>query len=92
VSPASSSTTSATGGVATRKVSAEPPELVAADGDAWHEWLGRHHETSTGVCLVLASKSTTDPTSLTYDVALDEALCHGWIDGQVGRRDEETFR
>jgi uncharacterized protein YdeI (YjbR/CyaY-like superfamily) len=92
VSPASSSSTSTTSGVAAPKVPAELPELVAADGDAWHEWLGRHHETSTGVWLVLAKKGTTDPTSLTYDAALDEALCHGWIDGQVGRRDEGTFR
>jgi uncharacterized protein YdeI (YjbR/CyaY-like superfamily) len=41
---------------------------------------------------VLAKKGTTEPTSLTYDDALEEALCHGWIDGQVGRRDERTYR
>ena len=29
---------------------------------------------------------------LTYDQALEEALCHGWIDGQVRRRDERTYR
>ena len=29
---------------------------------------------------------------LTYDQALDEALCFGWIDGQVGRRDEGSYR
>ena len=32
------------------------------------------------------------PTTLTYDEALDEALCHGWIDGQVSRRDEASYR
>ena len=68
------------------------PELVLADGDAWRGWLGTHHETSAGVWLVLAKKGTTDPTNLSYDVALDEALCQGWIDGQVGRRDESTYR
>ena len=30
------------------------------------------------------------PTTLTYAEALDEALCHGWIDGQARRRDELT--
>jgi uncharacterized protein YdeI (YjbR/CyaY-like superfamily) len=30
-------------------------------------------------------------TSLTYQEALVEALCHGWIDGQGGRRDELTY-
>jgi uncharacterized protein YdeI (YjbR/CyaY-like superfamily) len=44
------------------------------------------------VWLVLAKKGTTEPTSLTYGQALEEALCHGWIDGQIGRRDERTFR
>jgi uncharacterized protein YdeI (YjbR/CyaY-like superfamily) len=29
---------------------------------------------------------------LTYDQALEEALCHGWIDGQLAKRDERTFR
>ncbi|MFF0311877.1 YdeI family protein [Streptosporangium sp. NPDC004379] len=41
--------------------------------------------------LVLAKRNTTRPTSLTYDQALDEALCHGWIDGRLRRRDEITF-
>jgi uncharacterized protein YdeI (YjbR/CyaY-like superfamily) len=42
--------------------------------------------------LVLAKKGTDRPTSLSYDQALEEALCHGWIDGQVGRRDAATYR
>ena len=41
--------------------------------------------------LVLAKKGTTSPTSLTYDQALEEAICFGWIDGQVRRRDEQTY-
>ena len=72
--------------------STELPDLIVADGDAWQEWLGEHHETSSGVWLVLAKKNTTGPTILTYNLALDEALCYGWIDGQVGRRDESTYR
>lgn len=42
--------------------------------------------------LVLAKKGTTQPTTLSYDEALEEAICFGWIDGQVGRRDDATFR
>jgi uncharacterized protein YdeI (YjbR/CyaY-like superfamily) len=41
--------------------------------------------------LVLAKKDTTSPTSLTYGQALEEAICFGWIDGQVRRRDERTY-
>jgi uncharacterized protein YdeI (YjbR/CyaY-like superfamily) len=70
----------------------ELPELVVADATAWRAWLGEHAADPTGVWLVLAKKGTTSPTSLTYDQALDEALCHGWIDGQVGRRDDATYR
>lgn len=68
------------------------PELTVADAAGWREWLAQHHESQTGVWLVLAKKDTTRPTSLSYAQALDEALCHGWIDGQVGRRDETTYR
>ena len=53
---------------------------------------GRPPRGSSGVWLVLAKKGTDQPTSLTYDQALDEALCHGWIDGQVRRRDDATYR
>jgi uncharacterized protein YdeI (YjbR/CyaY-like superfamily) len=67
-------------------------ELSVADATAWRAWLGRHHDDSAGVWLVLAKKGIVDPTSLTYDQALDEALCHGWIDGQVRRLDEHTYR
>jgi uncharacterized protein YdeI (YjbR/CyaY-like superfamily) len=70
----------------------EPPPLLVPDVGAWRAWLAEHHETSAGVWLTLAKKGTTEPTRLTYDEALDEALCHGWIDGQVRRLDERTYR
>jgi uncharacterized protein YdeI (YjbR/CyaY-like superfamily) len=67
-------------------------ELLVTDAAAWRAWLGEHHDDDVGVELVLAKKGTTEPTTLSYEEALDEALCHGWIDGQVRRRDERTFR
>jgi uncharacterized protein YdeI (YjbR/CyaY-like superfamily) len=73
-------------------MSGESPELIVADAAAWRAWLGAHHDESPGVWLVLAKKGTTEPTSLSYDQALEEALCHGWIDGQARRRDEATYR
>ena len=76
----------------TARVANALSELLVADADAWREWLREHHGDEVGVELVLAKKGTTEPTSLTYEQALDEALCHGWIDGQVRRRDERTFR
>jgi uncharacterized protein YdeI (YjbR/CyaY-like superfamily) len=67
------------------------PQLLLVDGAAWRGWLGEHHESSGGVWLRLAKKGTLEPTGLTYDDALEEALCHGWIDGQVRRFDEGTY-
>jgi uncharacterized protein YdeI (YjbR/CyaY-like superfamily) len=68
------------------------PELVVADAGAWQAWLSDQHAASQGVWLVLAKKGTTDPTTLSYNEALEEAICFGWIDGQLGRRDSATFR
>jgi uncharacterized protein YdeI (YjbR/CyaY-like superfamily) len=71
---------------------AELPELAVADAGAWRAWLGRHHETSPGVWLLLAKKGAESPTSLRYQDALEEALCHGWIDGQTRSGDELSYR
>jgi len=68
------------------------PELLVVDASEWRRWLRAHHADSLGVWLVLAKKGTTDPTAVSYDEALDEAICFGWIDGQLGRRDTSTFR
>lgn len=73
-------------------VAAELPELIVTDQVAWREWLSEHGASSTGVWLVLARKGASTPTTLTYDQALDEALCHGWVDGQLSGRDSDTFR
>ncbi len=70
----------------------ELPELTVKDAAEWRQWLDEHHTDVPGVWLVLAKKGTTIPTSLSYDQALDEALCHGWIDGQTKRLDERVYR
>jgi uncharacterized protein YdeI (YjbR/CyaY-like superfamily) len=67
------------------------PELTVGDTSEWRKWLGKHHADSSGVRLVLSKKGATEPTSLTYAQALDEALAYGWIDGQGNRRDDATY-
>jgi uncharacterized protein YdeI (YjbR/CyaY-like superfamily) len=67
----------------------ELPSLTVADSAAWRAWLAEHDD-APGVWLTLAKKGATDPTSLTYDQALEEALCHGWIDGQARSGDERS--
>ncbi len=72
-------------------MAAELPELVVADAAGWRVWLRANHACSQGVWLRLAKKGTSGPTSLSYGEALAEALCQGWIDGQLRRFDEGTY-
>jgi uncharacterized protein YdeI (YjbR/CyaY-like superfamily) len=72
-------------------MAADPPQLIVRDAAAWRTWLAENVDEQAGVWLVLAKKGTTDPTRLSYAAALEEALCHGWIDGQARRRDEGTY-
>src|SRR5262245_45646447 len=69
----------------------DAPTLSVADAAAFRAWLDANHDGSDGFWLVLAKKGTTDPTSLMYAEALEEALCQGWIDGQRRSRDATTF-
>jgi uncharacterized protein YdeI (YjbR/CyaY-like superfamily) len=68
----------------------ELEELLVPDAAAWREWLESNHSDSPGVWLVLYKKGGT-VTELDYDAALDEALCYGWIDGQVRKRDDGSY-
>ncbi|MCR6492886.1 YdeI family protein [Cellulomonas sp. P24] len=65
------------------------PGLLLPDVAAWREWLVEHHPTAPGVWLVLTKKGGA-ATLLTYEGALLEALCVGWIDGQGRARDDAT--
>ncbi|KAI1098440.1 bacteriocin-protection, YdeI or OmpD-associated-domain-containing protein [Jackrogersella minutella] len=69
----------------------ELSSLIITDAVAWSGWLFRNGSTSKGVWLTLAKKGATVPTSLTYAQALDEALCHGWIDGQVRKGGDTSY-
>jgi uncharacterized protein YdeI (YjbR/CyaY-like superfamily) len=61
---------------------AELDELIVADAAALREWLLAHHAASAGVWLALGRKGGS-VTTLTWQQAVDEALCFGWIDGQA---------
>lgn len=62
------------------------PELLVPDAAAWRAWLEGNPAARTGVWLVLHKKGG-EVTELTYDQAVEEALCFGWIDGQTRSRD-----
>ena len=55
--------------------------------EAWRAWLETHHATSQGVWLVFAKKHTGLP-SPSYEEAVQEALCFGWIDSLMRSIDD----
>jgi len=54
----------------------------------WRKWLQRYHQDKKEIWLILNKKHVSEP-GITYDVALEEALCFGWIDGILKRIDGE---
>ena len=65
----------------------ELPVVPFATQAEWHTWLEEHPD-ADGVLLKLAKKGSGIP-SITYAEAVEVALCHGWIDGQMRRLDEQ---
>jgi uncharacterized protein YdeI (YjbR/CyaY-like superfamily) len=66
------------------------PTLPFATKKKWADWLARQHDKSVGVWLKLAKKDSSIP-SVTYDEALEAALCYGWIDGQKKGFDDKYW-
>ncbi len=66
------------------------PVMAFESTEAWDAWLATHHAGSPGLWLKIAKKGSAG-TSISYSEALDVALCHGWIDGQKGRHDDDYW-
>lgn len=61
--------------------------VIFTTRSAWRNWLRRHHSIEKESWLVLYKKHVR-PATLTYEDAVEEALCFGWIDGQLRRIDD----
>ena len=72
------------------KVLKEKPIVSFSTAQEWHTWLTKNHASSSGVRLQIFKKSS-EQKSISYDEALDEALCFGWIDGQMNKHDAESW-
>ena len=65
--------------------------LAFETAQQWRTWLEQHHTTvPQGIQMRIYKKDSGHPT-VTYDEALDEALCFGWIDGQKNKYDEVSW-
>jgi uncharacterized protein YdeI (YjbR/CyaY-like superfamily) len=70
---------------------AEPLVILFNRKEDWAAWLDENHTTSSGVWLRLAKKAA-NLKSVSYDEALQVALCYGWIDGQAKSYDESSWQ
>jgi uncharacterized protein YdeI (YjbR/CyaY-like superfamily) len=72
----------------------EPPSpngrevITPPTATAWRRWLDRHGDRTEGVWVVHRKKSSL-LRGPDYEDLLEEALCHGWIDSQSRRVDED---
>ena len=66
------------------------PILGFATKRRFEAWLESQPPASAGLWLKIARKST-GIASITYDEALDAAICAGWIDGQKGAFDDRYW-
>jgi uncharacterized protein YdeI (YjbR/CyaY-like superfamily) len=72
-----------------RNKTAEPSRLFKSKRD-WAAWLDKNHRKHPGLWLRIAKKDS-GMQSVTYQEALEVAICYGWIDGQKRPEDERTW-
>jgi len=65
------------------------PKLFG-DRNAWRRWLAVNHDKASEIWLAYYKRGT-GKKSVTYEEALDEALCYGWIDSTVRALDRERY-
>ncbi len=61
--------------------------MVVESRAQWRDWLTRHGSDSPPITLVLAKKGR--PGYVPFGEIIDEALCFGWVDSQVGALDAD---
>ena len=71
--------------------SAERPATFFRDAAEFRAWLVAHHESATELWMGLHKKHVTD-RGLTWEDAVPEALCFGWIDSVAQRIDQDSRR
>ncbi len=72
------------------KAAAALPVLHFERQADWADWLTEHHAASPGAWLQIARKGG-GMQSVSYDEAVEVALCHGWIDGQKQTHSEQFW-
>lgn len=72
------------------KLTSERPMFYPRDRQEWRVWLTENHAALQAIWLIYYKKDSGQPT-VTYDEAVEEALCFGWIDSTVNKLDDGRF-
>jgi uncharacterized protein YdeI (YjbR/CyaY-like superfamily) len=72
-------------------VARQEAERTFRDQEAWRKWLDKNHASTDAIWIKYAKKGSGIAT-VTYQEALEVALCYGWIDGKVQTIDEKYYR
>jgi uncharacterized protein YdeI (YjbR/CyaY-like superfamily) len=64
--------------------------LAFKDRWAWHTWLEKNGAQAKEIRVIFYKKHTGQP-SVSYEEAVEEAVCFGWIDGILRRVDDERY-
>jgi uncharacterized protein YdeI (YjbR/CyaY-like superfamily) len=65
-------------------------QLYFPDREKWRTWLGKNHHKVKEIWLIYYKKHTGKPR-VSYEAAVEEAICFGWIDSTVRRIDDEKY-
>jgi uncharacterized protein YdeI (YjbR/CyaY-like superfamily) len=64
--------------------------LYVTSREEWRRWLADHHRDKKEIWLIFYKKASGQP-SIPYDDAVEEAVCHGWVDSQMKSLDESRY-
>ena len=64
--------------------------LYSEDRDGWRRWLEDNFRSASEI-VVAFHKKDSDGIGMTYNDAVEEALCFGWIDSTTGHLDGYSF-
>jgi uncharacterized protein YdeI (YjbR/CyaY-like superfamily) len=64
--------------------------LYITNRRSWRKWLAKNHKTASEIWLIYYRKESGKPR-ISYDDAVLEALCYGWIDSIIKKIDKDSF-
>ena len=64
--------------------------LYVTDRKSWRSWLAKNYKSEKEIWLIYFRKESGKPR-ISYNDAVEEALCYGWIDSIIKSLDKERF-